>query len=223
MPPVRTDKPKATGSKRSAKRQAYHLTCSNCRNRKVKCDGKQPECGICSAYNQECHYDKSPPMSQVLAMAERIAQLERMAGINGDGGSVETDQGPQEQIGASFEAQTPTAARFHAHQSPVETVTSTSQKDTPHYPSTSAVEDPITGPDEESAVNTPPASAVMPTMNEDQLHFWEAAAVQTCAAQLRLGNEKMENLLRTHWTWVHVSWTSSLVAVGPSGRLRCST
>lgn len=221
MPPVRTDKSKAAASKRNAKRQAYHLTCSNCRNRKVKCDGKQPECGICSAYNQECHYDKAPPMSQVLAMAERIAQLERLAGISGEGGGMGSE--PQDHVSAPFEAQTPSAAtRFHAHQSPVETVTSTSQKDTPHYPSTSAVEDPITGQDEEPAANTPPASAVMPTMNEDQLHFWEAAAVETCAAQLRLGNEKMENLLRTHWTWVHVSRTFLCLFIR-KGYLRCKT
>jgi hypothetical protein len=141
-------------------------------------------------------------MSQVLAMAERIAQLERLAGLNGDEASV---QEPQKRVHAHFEAQTPSASHYHTHHSPVETVTSSSQKDTPHYPSTSAVEDPITGQDEEPAVSTPPPSAVMPTMNEDQLHFWEAAAVQSCAAQLRMGTEKMENLWRTHWTWVHVS------------------
>lgn len=202
MPPVRNDKVKAASAKRFSKRQAYHLTCSNCRTRKVKCDGAQPSCGICKAYNQDCHYDKSPPMSQVLAMAERIAQLERAAGLTGDGQSVhEASDG----AGLQLEEQTPGAAHFQAHHSPVETVTSSSQKDTPHYPSTSAVEDPITGQDEDTPTATPPVRGVMPTMNEDQLHFWEDAAVHTCASQLRLPVEKMDHLLKTHWVWVHVS------------------
>jgi hypothetical protein len=202
MPPVRNDKPKSAGSKRSNKRQAYHLTCSNCRTRKVKCDGKQPECGICTAYSQECHYDKSPPMSQVLAMADRIAQLERMTGMASEGSVM---QDISDGNITHYEPPTPTTARFQSHQSPVETVNSAGQKDTPQYPSTSAIEDPITGQDENSAATTPAVSGVMPTMNEDQLHFWEAKAVETCAITLRLSNEKMENLLRTHWTWVHVS------------------
>ena len=201
MPPPRNDKTKVTGPKRGGRRQAYHLTCSNCRNRKVKCDGAQPECGICKAYSQDCHYDKSPPMSQVLAMAERIAQLERMAGVANDSQGLSE---PPDAMNLLYEAPTPSGLRFDTHQSPVETVTSNSHKDTPHYPSTSAVEDPITGQDEASAAADPPVNGVMPTMNEDQLRFWESAAVQACATQLRLPAEKIEHLLKTHWTWVHV-------------------
>lgn len=219
MPPVaRNEKSKAAGLKRGSRRQAYHLTCSNCRTRKVKCDGAQPECGICKAYSQECHYDKSPPMSQVLAMAERIAQLERMAGIAHDNQSFAEAPNAME---LSYEVPTPSAprlvgstdildsSRFDTHQSPVETATSNSHHDTPHYPSTSAVADPITGQDETSAAADPPVNGVMPTMNEDQLQFWEAAGIRACATQLRLPAEKIEHLLKTHWTWVHVRQSSS--------------
>lgn len=165
----------------------------------------QPECGICKAYSQECHYDKSPPMSQVLAMAERIAQLERMTGLANDSQSF--SEAP-DVMNLSYEVPTPSAPRFDTNQSPVETVTSNSHNDTPHYPSTSAVADPITGQDEASTAPDPPVNGVMPTMNEDQLRFWEAAGIQACATQLRLPAEKIEHLLKTHWTWVHVRYLS---------------
>src|SRR4051794_33521910 len=52
------------------------LTCVNCRNRKIRCDGAQPSCGICTAYSESCFYDKPPPMSQVIAMVEKLKELE---------------------------------------------------------------------------------------------------------------------------------------------------
>lgn len=72
------------------------LICANCRRRKVciavshgvydasrtnnkktKCDGTHPSCKTCEVYQDQCHYDKSPPMSQILAMSEKIQELER--------------------------------------------------------------------------------------------------------------------------------------------------
>ncbi|ETN45456.1 uncharacterized protein HMPREF1541_09287 [Cyphellophora europaea CBS 101466] len=197
MPPARKDLNKSI-AKRVGKRQAYHLTCHNCRTRKVKCDGAQPECGICKAYSQQCQYDKAPPMSQVLAMAERIAQLEK-------GLDIQREDNQQHDVsdGASvvMEVPSPTASRTTAYRSPVDTVTSASQE-TPHYPSTSAVEDPVTGQNEENSTRSPSLTAVMPTMNEEQLQYWEKSAVQACATQLRLPEERIEHLLKTHWTWV---------------------
>ncbi|KAH8725732.1 fungal-specific transcription factor domain-containing protein [Phaeosphaeriaceae sp. PMI808] len=52
------------------------LTCANCRARKMRCGGGQPSCKTCEIYNDECRYDKAPPMSQVMAMAQRLQEAE---------------------------------------------------------------------------------------------------------------------------------------------------
>ncbi len=43
----------------------------------VRCEGGQPTCKTCEVYNDECRYDKSPPMSQVLAMAKRLREAQK--------------------------------------------------------------------------------------------------------------------------------------------------
>jgi hypothetical protein len=57
-------------------RQFRGLTCANCRARKIRCGGGQPSCKTCEIYNDECRYDKAPPMSQVMAMARRLQEAE---------------------------------------------------------------------------------------------------------------------------------------------------
>ncbi|KAK4150002.1 hypothetical protein C8A00DRAFT_37403 [Chaetomidium leptoderma] len=61
---------------RTENRQYRGLTCANCRVRKVRCGGGQPTCKTCEIYNDECRYDKAPPMSQVMAMAKRLQEAE---------------------------------------------------------------------------------------------------------------------------------------------------
>jgi hypothetical protein len=58
--------------------------CENCRRRRVKCDGLQPECGTCRVYKDDCCWDaredlrKPISRQQVEALQTRIADLEKM-------------------------------------------------------------------------------------------------------------------------------------------------
>ncbi|KFY89941.1 hypothetical protein V500_05394 [Pseudogymnoascus sp. VKM F-4518 (FW-2643)] len=53
------------------------FTCTNCRNRKTRCDGTQPGCKTCEVYNDQCRYDKAPPMSQIIIMAKKLQDAEQ--------------------------------------------------------------------------------------------------------------------------------------------------
>lgn len=44
----------------------------------MRCDSGQPGCLICAAYGDSCHYDKAPPVSQIVNMAKRLQQLEEL-------------------------------------------------------------------------------------------------------------------------------------------------
>ncbi|PVH70719.1 hypothetical protein DL98DRAFT_436466, partial [Cadophora sp. DSE1049] len=59
-------------------RQNRTLTCANCRIRKTRCDGTQPGCKTCEVYNDDCQYEKPPPMSQIINMAKKLQDYERL-------------------------------------------------------------------------------------------------------------------------------------------------
>ncbi|EUC34691.1 hypothetical protein COCCADRAFT_92797 [Bipolaris zeicola 26-R-13] len=66
-----------------SKNDACHywgLTCANCRIRKMRCGGGQPRCKTCDIYGDKCRYDKTPPMSQIIAMAQRLQEAEETIG-----------------------------------------------------------------------------------------------------------------------------------------------
>lgn len=42
----------------------------------MRCGGGQPRCKTCEVYGNECRYDKTPPMSQIMAMARRLQEAE---------------------------------------------------------------------------------------------------------------------------------------------------
>jgi hypothetical protein len=44
----------------------------------TRCDGTQPGCKTCEVYNDECHYDKLPPMSQIVKMAKKLQEAEQL-------------------------------------------------------------------------------------------------------------------------------------------------
>jgi hypothetical protein len=134
-------------------------------------------------------------MSQVLAMAERIAQLEQSIGLPPDSHGSDDGQDRPESFGPSGPVST-------VQHSPVETG-STPQKDTPHYPSTSAIEEPTRGNEDDSSTVEVSPVEVMPSMNQQQLEYWERVAVQTWAAQLHLPADKIEHLFKVHWAWIH--------------------
>ncbi|KAF5679222.1 nitrogen assimilation transcription factor nit-4 [Fusarium heterosporum] len=68
----------ADRSKKRQSRKYRGLTCANCRAKKVRCEGSQPTCKTCEIYHVDCHYDKPPPLSQVMAMAKRLQEAEEM-------------------------------------------------------------------------------------------------------------------------------------------------
>ncbi|KAL4811953.1 hypothetical protein BDW67DRAFT_189131 [Aspergillus spinulosporus] len=43
----------------------------------ARCDGTQPSCKTCEVYQDECRYEKQPPMSQIVAMAKRLQEAEQ--------------------------------------------------------------------------------------------------------------------------------------------------
>jgi hypothetical protein len=42
----------------------------------VRCEGSQPICKTCEAYNDTCRYDKAPPLSAIVSMAKRLQEAE---------------------------------------------------------------------------------------------------------------------------------------------------
>ncbi|KAH7385407.1 fungal-specific transcription factor domain-containing protein [Phaeosphaeria sp. MPI-PUGE-AT-0046c] len=79
--------PRAKGFRQPpSHRKSRGLTCGTCRFRKVRCDGSQPRCRMCELHNEECRYDKAPPMSQLVAMAKRLQEAEQaLAEMKADG------------------------------------------------------------------------------------------------------------------------------------------
>lgn len=44
----------------------------------TRCDGTLPGCKTCEVYKVVCCYEKPPPMSQIVAMASKLQESERM-------------------------------------------------------------------------------------------------------------------------------------------------
>jgi hypothetical protein len=42
----------------------------------MRCGGGLPSCKTCELYNDECRYDKVPPLSRVMALAQRLQEAE---------------------------------------------------------------------------------------------------------------------------------------------------
>ncbi|GES94572.1 Zn(2)-C6 fungal-specific transcription factor [Rhizophagus clarus] len=67
------------------KRQRVSKACDSCRRKKVKCDGIQPTCGNCSAFNLECTYNdttkkRGPPKGYIEAIETRLHRMESLLG-----------------------------------------------------------------------------------------------------------------------------------------------
>lgn len=174
----------------------------------VRCDGDQPECRICLAYGERCHYDKPPPMSQVLAMAHKIEELEKALALARDVGQHQmtvNHTSTQVKSGMSDQQHTTYSEHRGSHIVIREHLSSGMQPDdeSPVYSSTSAIQEPsANGAGSATSHVTTPATPV-PSMDESQLQFWEENMLQTSAIQLHLPIEKVRHLFRTHWTWVH--------------------
>lgn len=72
-------------------KKGKHVTtaCSNCRRRKIKCDGTVPRCSNCVLYEQECVYQhgldkrKIAPKERLLALTTYCQRLETLLVENG--------------------------------------------------------------------------------------------------------------------------------------------
>jgi hypothetical protein len=194
MPP----RPKNAGAppSRPSRRPALTLTCSRCRARKVKCDGRTPECRICQAYGAQCHYDKMPAMSQVISMTQRIEELEKMLASSENSGHSEMDD--VQEMPRQSHVQ-------HAVKSHTDLASSSAvSRPSPQFESTSAVLDPahsnhdLTG----DVTLSYPGTEELSLISETQMDFWLSNAIAAASAQLHLPLNKVEHLFKTYLTWV---------------------
>uniref|UniRef100_A0A0D2Y6Z6 Zn(2)-C6 fungal-type domain-containing protein n=1 Tax=Fusarium oxysporum (strain Fo5176) TaxID=660025 RepID=A0A0D2Y6Z6_FUSOF len=188
-------------------KKTARLTCKNCRARKVRCDGGHPICGICIAYNETCQYDRPPPMTQIRAMADKIAQLEQTIKDlqNKDGTSTAPLQASAAVLAESTRLSTladplPT---IEVADGPLDTARS-------YYDTTSAVHDPGDTPSQATTgqvtvAHSPETRQPLP-METPELRFWEDQAVESAAVYLSIPQDVIRRLFATHWTWVHANF-----------------
>ncbi|CUM49437.1 uncharacterized protein AC631_05893 [Debaryomyces fabryi] len=70
---------KENGTTRKTTRRKIAIACEGCRQRKRRCDGAQPVCGICRKRNVACVYSRR--YTKTLANAENVKNLEGRLGI----------------------------------------------------------------------------------------------------------------------------------------------
>ncbi|KAJ5290943.1 fungal-specific transcription factor domain-containing protein [Penicillium angulare] len=79
MPPPRTESNPSTGAHG---RQRPGAACDECRRRKLRCDGLQPQCGVCRETNVVCEVTKravrGPKKGHLKVLKNRILHLESM-------------------------------------------------------------------------------------------------------------------------------------------------
>ncbi|KAI8985793.1 hypothetical protein BDB01DRAFT_786328 [Pilobolus umbonatus] len=68
-----------------SKRVKVTLACSNCRKKKVKCDGIQPTCSRCASIGKDCQYSdppkkRGPPKGFVEVIENRAHRIESLLG-----------------------------------------------------------------------------------------------------------------------------------------------
>ncbi|KAH7028939.1 uncharacterized protein B0I36DRAFT_349904 [Microdochium trichocladiopsis] len=172
-------------------------------------------------------------MSQVLAMTERIAELEGVAhGTVAHGtvahatssvhesslssisdsvdGTVVTRLAPGAVPSTSGAGLTVDASQ--THEDPGSSVHLTSAN--AYYDTTSSVHAPETALQQEKTPITTPSVVQTQAMHKaskhslfpsshSQLRFWEERVIESASTELHLPTETVRHLLSTHWTWVH--------------------
>jgi hypothetical protein len=66
--------PEVSSSKKQPRRYAF--ACTNCRKKKIRCDGVQPECTSCVRAEEVCQYPKKRMEAQLAQAQRRIQELE---------------------------------------------------------------------------------------------------------------------------------------------------
>ncbi|TXB96601.1 hypothetical protein FocTR4_00011195 [Fusarium oxysporum f. sp. cubense] len=210
--------PKARRERRESPprpKKTARLTCKNCRARKVRCDGGQPICGICIAYNEACQYDRPPPMTQIRAMADKIAQLEQTIKDlqNKDGNSIAPLQ-----ASAAVLAENTRVSTLADPLPTIEVADGTLDTARAYYDTTSAVHDPGDTPSQATTgqitvAHSPETRQPLP-METPELRFWEDQAVDSAAVYLSIPQDVIRRLFATHWTWVHANFIAREIGRG---------
>lgn len=83
-------------------RKYHHLTCSNCRRRKTKCDGTEPICTTCKGFGDtNCTYDKPASIAYVRHLEKQVQSLSKelenvkISGGSSDNESITTNTQPK--------------------------------------------------------------------------------------------------------------------------------
>ncbi|KAF9772734.1 hypothetical protein IL306_009546, partial [Fusarium sp. DS 682] len=182
-------------------KKTARLTCNNCRARKVRCDGSQPICGICTAYNEDCQYDRPPPMTQIRAMADKIAELEKTIKDlqSNNTAAISTAQAPSQVSAATIIRSVPTETLPS-----IDITNGTLDNTRAFYDTTSAVHDPGDTPSQISigqiTVAHSPETRLPLSMETPELKFWEDQAVESAAVYLNIPEDVIRRLFATHWT-----------------------
>lgn len=138
-------------------------------------------------------------MSQVMAMANQIEDLERALHAAGDD-QVGT-HAPPAQVQTQQSTETPAVALSNDNND----AQTDEQHSAPAFNSTSAVQEPARGSDDRNV--TPfPTTHYDPKpipMSPEQLALWQSKASEVCAMQLHLPVARITHLFETYWTWVY--------------------
>ncbi|KAF5693641.1 regulatory protein [Fusarium denticulatum] len=182
-------------------KKTARLTCNNCRTRKVRCDGGQPVCGICIAYNEACQYDRPPPMTQIRAMADKIAQLEQTIK---DLQNKDVANTAPCQTSATVLAESALVPTLVKALPTIEVADGNMDPTRSFYDTTSAVHDPGDTPSQATTgqitvAHSPETRQPLP-METPELKFWEDQAVESAAVYLSIPQDVIRRLFATHWT-----------------------
>ncbi|KAK7192588.1 fungal specific transcription factor [Paraphaeosphaeria sporulosa] len=192
-----------TSKSRRDKRQYRGLTCANCRIRKVRCGGGLPRCKTCEIYDDNCRYDKAPPMSQVMAMMERLQEAERtIAELRSHG-----TRSPREENLVRPES----SPQDHEPSDVPPDLSVDKNGEIRYYGPTSAVHDPPQlqrevplGEVSTASPGTSSRSEVLSALVEhaQESKIWEDYALGNASLQTGIPRPIVAKLLHMNWIWV---------------------
>ncbi|KAI8652205.1 hypothetical protein NCS57_01283500 [Fusarium keratoplasticum] len=73
-----SDHPRTSSVKLGKRIHSVAQACRNCRQNKVKCDGRRPQCGTCTSRLRSCRYESKANMPRRAALKTRLDALEKL-------------------------------------------------------------------------------------------------------------------------------------------------
>ncbi|KAL4751810.1 hypothetical protein BDW72DRAFT_192670 [Aspergillus terricola var. indicus] len=189
----------------------------------TRCDGTQPSCKTCEVYQDECRYEKPPPISQIVAVAKRLQEAEQTIlklqqaleaqsspGSNGtnlespDGASPRSDTllstaGTSARIGPRNLSNEPASEELLSDLSLDE------HGKISYYGPTSAIHEPASleppSTDFQGYEDLPskPNIRTLLTWNAEEYRPWEEFALSSAAIETGIPRATMSTLLQIHW------------------------